>query len=449
MEDPDPLLWQILLQFFLIFLNAIFACAEIAVISLKGTKLERLSNAGDKRAKRLLALTSQPANFLATIQVAITLAGFLGSAFAADNFSSKLVAWFVGLGVKIPVKTLDTLSVIIITVILSYFTLVLGELIPKRIAMKKAEPIALFLSGLICFLAKIFAPLVWLLTISTNTLLKLMRIDPKADEEEITEEEIRMMVDVGTKKGAIDEDEKEFIHNLFEFDNKNADEIMTHRTDVIMLWLEESDEVWNKTITESRYSMYPICGESVDDIVGVLNAKDYLRLQDKSRENVMKFAVKPAQFVPETVRADVLFGNMKKNRNHFGVVLDEYGGMSGIISIDDLLEELVGDLGDNASEPAEPPLIEAIEDGKWHINGAAPLDHVSEALKVPLPCDEYDTFAGMVFALLGNVPEDGSKFEIEGYGLDIKVTEIKEHRLEKTIVKLQGTMSDAHSLPSM
>ena len=442
MDDPDPLLWQILLQFLLIGLNAIFACAEIAVISIKGPRLERLSAAGDKRAKRLLSLTSQPAKFLATIQVGITLAGFLASAFAADNFSDKLVDWFISLGVKIPATTLDTISVIVITVILSYFTLILGELIPKRIAMKKAEAIGLAMSGLVVALSKIFAPVVWLLTVSTNGLLHLMKIDPNAEDDAVTEEEIRMMVDVSSEKGAIDKEEKEFIHNLFEFDNKKADEIMTHRTNVTLLWMEENDEAWSKTIIESRYSMYPICGESADDIRGILNAKDYFRLTDKSRENVILNAVKPAQFVPETVRADVLFANMKKSRNHFAVVLDEYGGMSGIVSIDDLVEELLGDLDDNTSEPIEPPLIEPLDDMTWCINGAASLETIAKELNISLPCDEYDTFAGMVFAMLGMVPEDGTTLEIEGYGLLIKITEIKEHRLEKTIVSLQESVDD-------
>jgi len=439
MKDPDPILWQLLLQLFLIALNAIFACAEIAVISINDNKLEQLSASGNRKAKRLLSLTNQPSKFLATIQVGITMAGFLGSAFAADNFSDKLVTWFVDIGVKIPLATLDTISVIIITIILSYFTLILGELVPKRIAMKKAESIGLAMSGFIYVVSKIFAPIVGFLTVSTNGLLRLIGIDPNSDEDEVTEEEIRMMVDAGSENGAIDTEEKEFIHNIFEFDNKNAGELMTHRTSVTLLWLEENDEAWEKTITTSRYSMYPICEESADDIVGVLNSKDYFRLTDKTRENVLLNAVKPAQFVPETVRADVLFRNMKKSRNHFAVVLDEYGGMSGIVSISDLLEELVGDLDDDISVPVELPLIEMIDSSTWKISGYAPLVEVAKSINVQLPCDEYDTFSGMVFTLLGSIPVDGSTPELEAYGLVIKVSEIKEHRLKKAIVCLSDT----------
>ncbi len=432
----DPVIWSILLQLFLIALNAVFACAEIAIISINDNKLDKMAASGNKKAKRLISLTSQPAKFLATIQVGITLAGFLGSAFAADNFSDLLVGWFVGIGVTIPVSTLDTLSVIIITIILSYVTLILGELVPKRIAMKKAEAIGLSMSGFIYVVSRVFAPIVFVLTASTNGILRLIGIDPHAEDEEVTEEEIRMMVDAGSEKGAIDNEEKEFIHNVFEFDNKTANELMTHRTDVILLWEEDNDETWENIVLESRYSIYPICGESADDIVGVLNARDYFRLKDRSRESVLKHAVKPPQFIPEGVNADVLFRNMKKNRNHFAIVIDEYGGMSGIITISDLLEELVGNLNDNMLDTTEEPSIEQIDVGTWSINGAVLLDDVVKTLGVALPCDEYDTFSGMVFAIIGNIPPDGTTLEIEEYGLLIKVTNIKERRIENSIVCL-------------
>lgn len=437
MPDGDPIIWLLLLQLILIFVNAIFACAEIAVISMNDNKLAKLAATGDKRAMRLWKLTDQPARFLATIQVGITLAGFLGSAFAADNFSDKLVNWVVGLGLTIPASTLDTLAVIIITLILSYFTLVLGELVPKRVAMRNAEKLALGMSGLVYIISKIFAPIVWLLTISTNGLLRLLGIDPHADDDAVTEEEIRMMVDAGSEKGAINLNEKEMIHNIFEFDNKDAEDVMTHRTEVTFLWLEESDDQWDKTITESRYSVYPICDESIDNIVGVLNTKDYFRIKERNRDNILKYAVRPAYFVPETVRTDVLFHNMKRNRNHFAVVMDEYGGTNGIITMSDLLEELVGDLDDDNSIPEEPPLIERIDSQTWEIQGSAPLDMVAQQLGVLLPDDDYDTFSGFVFGLLGFIPEEGTTPELEEFGLTIKVTAIKDHHLERAIVGIE------------
>jgi Hemolysins and related proteins containing CBS domains len=432
---PELLIWQLLLQLVLIALNAIFACAEIAAISINDNKLEHLAKTGDKRAKRLLSLTSQPAKFLATIQVGITFAGFLGSAFAADSFSKYLVDFLVSAGVAIPPASLNAISVVIITIILAYFTLVFGELVPKRIGMKKAEAIGLSMSGLVYFVSKIFSPAVWLLTISTNSILRLIGIDPNTNDDKVTEEEIRLMVDAGSQAGAIDLDEKEYIQNIFELDDITANEVMTHRIDVSLLWIEEDDEEWKKIIVETRHAMYPICENSPDNIVGVLNTKDYFRLEDKSRGSVMKKAVKPAQFVPETVRADVLFRNMKQSRSHFMVVLDEYGGMSGIVTISDLLEQLVGDLENEISE-VEPPQIEELDSHRWIISGAAPLDEVAETIGIPLPCEEYDTFSGMVFGMLGKVPKDGSRPELDAFGLSIKVIEIRDHRLEKAIVTL-------------
>jgi len=433
-----PLLWLLLLQLVFIFFNAIFACAEIAVITMNDNRLAQLSAAGDKRALRLTRLTEQPAGFLATIQVGITLVNLLSSAVATSNFSDRLVEWFVSIGVKIPVSIINVISVAIITIILTYFTVLLGELIPKRLAMKKAEQIALGMSGLIYVVSRIFTPAVWLFTVSTNGLLRLFGVDPNNEDDENAEEEIRMILDAGKQKGTIQPDEQSMIQNIFEFDDISAGEVMTHRTEVSLLWLDETDEQWEQTIKESRHSIYPICSDSPDHIIGVLYTKDYLRLKDRTRDNVMKSAVQSACFVPESVRADVLFRNMKKSRNHFAVVVDEYGGMSGIVTMNDLLEQLVGDLDDDISVPAESPLIERIDSKTWRIQGAAPLEEVSKQLGVLLPDKEHDTFGGLVFGLLGTVPSDGSTPELEEYGLTIKVTKIKQRRLESAVVCLSS-----------
>ena len=268
----DSIGFVILLQVVLIALNAVFACAEIAVISFNDTKLEKLAESGDRRAKRLVRLTAQPGRFLSTIQVAITLAGFLGSAFAAENFSGVLVDWLVGLGASIPASVLESIAVVVITLILSYFTLVFGELVPKQVAMKKAESLALALSGLLSFVSRAFAPIVGLLTLSTNGVLRLMGIDPNEAEEQVNEEEILMMVDAGSEKGAIDEQEKEFIQNVFEFDDLTADEIAVHRTEVTILWMEDAMEQWADTIHDSRHTLYPVCQDSADNVIGILNA---------------------------------------------------------------------------------------------------------------------------------------------------------------------------------
>lgn len=434
----STILFMILLQVILIGLNAIFACAEIAIISMNDNKLAKMVAEGDKRAIRLDKLTNEPARFLATIQVAITLSGFLGSAFAAENFSGILVDWLVGLGVTIPVNVLDSAAVILITIILSYFTLVFGELVPKQVAMRRAEPLALALSSLISGIAKTFAPLVSFLTFSTNRVLRLMGIDPNEEEDSVSEEEIRMMVDVGSEKGTIDHEEKEFIQNVFEFDDLSADEILTHRTEVVMLDFNDSPEVWKETIFTSRHTLYPICDGTADKIIGVLNAKDYFRIEEQTKENILKHAVKLPYFVPDTVKADTLFRNMKKDRHVLAVVMDEYGGMSGIITMSDLLEQLVGDLGEEAASEEEQP-IKKIEENTWEILGYALLDDVSAELGIRLDIDEFDTFNGFVLHEMGSIPEDGAIIEIEAAGLQIRAANIVNHQVEKAVVHLKMT----------
>ena len=432
----NSILSMILLQVVLILLNAVFACAEIAVISINDAKLAKMAADGDKRAVRLARLTSQPARFLATIQVAITLSGFLGSAFAAENFSDRLVDWLLSLGVSVPASTLDAVAVVVITLVLSYFTLIFGELVPKRLAMRKAEALALGISGLVSAISRIFAPIVWLLTASTNGVLRLLGIDPNAEEEPVSEEEIRMMVDVGTQKGTIDQEEKAFIQNVFEFDDLTAGEIATHRTELTILWLEEPMESWEATIHTSRHTRYPVCGESADDVVGILNAKDYFRLTDRSREAVMAQAVEQPYFVPDSVKADVLFQNMRSGNHPLAVALDEYGGMTGIVTINDLVEQLVGDLGEEGCDQDAPAMIEKLEGETWKIRGDAPLEDVAQALGVPLPCQSFDTFNGLVFGALDTIPEDGTTLEVETAGLTIQVTKIRNHQAAEALVRL-------------
>jgi putative hemolysin len=426
---------QLLLQFILILVNAVFASAEIALLSINDAKLEILAADGDKQAKKLLLLVKQPARFLATIQVGITLAGFLGSAFAANNFAAGLTGRLIALGLPFSAAALQTASVVAITIILSFFTLVLGELVPKRIAMKKAEPLAFFMASFIYAISRIFSPVVWLLTQSTNALLRLFRLDPNAEDETVTEEEIRMMVDAGSERGAIDAGEQELIHNVFEFDNRSASEVMTHRTNAVFLREKDTDDDWFTIITETRHSYYPIVGETFDDVEGILSVKDYFRLKSRDRKSVMAGAVAPPAFVPETIKTDVLFKNMKKSREHFAVALDEYGGVSGIVTINDLLEAIVGDFDDSSPEH---PLIEKQEGGVWRVSGAAPLDRVERALKVNLPGGEaYDTFGGYVFSLLGEIPADGNQAAADDGILAITVEAIRDRRLESALVTVK------------
>lgn len=440
------MLGQIILQIVLIALNAVFACAEIAVISVNDTRLEKLAASGDKRAKRLKKLTDQPARFLATIQVAITLSGFIGSAFAAENFSVYLVDALMKTGIPVSEGVLDSVSVVLITLILSYFTLVFGELVPKRVAMKNSEKLALKMSGMITAISKLFAPLVGLLNVSTNGVLKLMGINPESEEDTVTEEEILMMSDAGAEKGTIDEVENRIIKNVFAFDDLTAAQVCTHRTDVSVLWEEDSSEVWEETIHRTRHSYFPICGESVDNVTGILNAKDFFRLEDKSKENIMNTIVREPYFVHDNMKADRLFEQMKQSgADRFAVVVDEYGGMSGIITVTDLVEQLVGEFPDE-DEAEDTVKLEQLNDKMWIVPGILSLSEAAEALDVKLPADKYETFGGYVIAVLGEIPKDGSQVNFDTETLHVEVLEISHHRIEKcrvTIIDSETEEEDA------
>ncbi len=432
----QDVLFSLALQLVLIALNAVFACAEIAVVSVNEAKVAQMAQKGNKRAYRLQKLLKAPARFLSTIQIAITLSGFLASAFAADNFSTYIAAWLSRLDIPLPYQTIHTASIVIITLILSYITLIFGELVPKRVAMKRAEKIAFLMSGLITVISKIFAPVVWLLTVSTNGVLRLFGMNPDEDDEVVGEEEIRLMVDEGSRKGTIDMTEKEMIQNIFEFDDKQVGEFATHRQDVCFLLLNDTIEEWNSLILESGHENYPICEKTADSVIGVLSASAYFRLEDKSKESVMENAVRPAWFIPETLKADVVFKKMKEARKFFAVVLDEYGGLTGVVTVNDLLEQLVGDFTADDSEAGAGEEIapSTDESGAWLIRGSASLDDVSERLAVELPTEEYDTFGGYVLGVYGSIPDDGSVFTVETPLLRIKVTEIRDRRVLRTAV---------------
>ena len=431
------IIFLLLIQIILIALNAVFASAELAVLSVNEARIDRLAEQGNKRARRLRKLKNEPAKFLSTIQIAITLSGFLGSAFAADGFSDPLVDWLLRLGVTISRNTLDMLSVIFITLILSYFTLIFGELVPKRIAMKKAEQLSLRVSGVVSGISVLFKPIVWLLSVSTNIVLKALGIDPNETEEGICEEDIRMMVETGGETGAIDKEEQDFIQNVFEFDDLSVGEILTHRTDLTMLWLEDSDDTWEEVICNSCFSRYPVCDGSPDRVVGVLNAKVYLREKDRSRKNIMRAALEPAYFVPETVKADVLFRNMKQTHNALAVVLDEYGGLAGIVTLQDLIEELVGDLREDASPQKEvEPKINQIDSDTWEINGNVELDEIEKAVGVNFDTENINTFTGYIFDRLKGIPDDGKKdIKLHFDDVSLIIKEIKDHQIVLAEIK--------------
>ena len=430
----DSIGFLLLIQFIMLALNAIFASAEIAVLSMNETKLKCLVDDGNKRAKKLAVLTEQPARFLATIQVAITLSGFLNSAFASDNFAGIIVDALISAGVPVPEKTLNSIAMVIITVILSYISIVFGELVPKRIAMKNSEALSLGLAPTLYGVAKVFLSLVSLLTVSTNLILKLLGINPAENNDQVTKEEIQMMLMEGNAQGVIDTQENEFIQNIFEFHDITTEQVCIHRTDVIVLDTEDSMEEWKETIYKNRHSYYPVCRETKDNIIGILDTKDYFRLEDHSRENVLAKAVKPAYFIPESMKAAKLFDHMKQTRNYFAVLLNEYGEMSGIATLHDLLEELVGDIYEENEE--NPEKIQKLSPTSWLVKGEVELDDLEEELHVTLPEGDYDTFNGFIYSIIDSIPEDGSQFTCESSGIIIHVKSVAKHKIVEAIVEV-------------
>lgn len=431
----DPIGSKLLLQLVLILINAFFASAETAVVSLNENRIRKQAEDGDSLAVRMLQMIESSTRFLSTIQVCITLSGFLGSAFAADSFASPLVEMIAANGFTLlSPAALHTLCVVLITLVLSYVTIVLGELVPKRIAMQSPEKVARFACKTILFVSHFFAPMVWLLTISTNAVLRLFGINPNDTGEEVTEEEIRMMVDIGSESGAIEQDERTMIENIFEFNNSTAVDVMVHRIEVVAIQVDSTDDEILKIIRESGLSRFPVYGDSTDDIIGMLNTRDFLlNAHAKNRKTLRQLLRKP-YLVPETIAADTLFSNMQKQKVHFAIVVDEYGGMSGIVTMEDLLEEIVGNIYDEF-DPKEESEIEQLEENLWRVNGTIALDTLAEALDMELPEElEYDTLGGMVFSLFAAIPEDGTKPDVTINGLHVQVESISDHRIEKALV---------------
>ncbi|ADY55928.1 protein of unknown function DUF21 [Syntrophobotulus glycolicus DSM 8271] len=421
---------QIVILFVLIVLNAFFAASEIALISLNDNKIRLLAEEGDKKARQLQRLLSEPSKFLATIQIGITLAGFLASAFAAESFSGKLVDLIKIFHLPVSDILLKNISLVLITVILSYFTLVLGELVPKRLAMKKAEPIALFVVRPLLILSAATSPFIAFLTMSTNSFVRLFGVDPNEEEDQVTEEEIRMMVDVGEEKGAIDESERLMINNVFEFNNKTAEDIMTHRTDIFALPVDADLKTVIHFINTEKFSRIPIYQDDIDHIVGVLHSKDILHclLEDCDKEKFeLKKIIRQPYFVPISKRTDELFKELQRKKVHLAIIIDEYGGTAGIVTLEDLIEEIVGNIFDEYDEEIKD--FEKLDEDTCLINGTTSLDAVSDYLDTELPVEEYDTLSGFVIGQLDRIPGEDERPAVEYNGFLFEVEEVEEKRV--------------------
>lgn len=426
----------IILLVFLIFLNSVFASAEIAVLSMNEPKMKEMAEDGDHRAQILIKITEQPARFMTAIRVMVTTAGFLQSAFAAEYFAQPMTAALIKAGVDIPQNVLKVVCMIIVTILLSYVSLLFGELVPRRLGMKNADELSLRLAGLLKIALLAVWPATALLSATANGVLHLMGIKPQEKEAQATEEEIRMLLTEGNEQGSIQQEESEMIQNVFDLDDTDADEICTHRRDVVVLYMEDSDEKWEQVIRENRHTFYPICGENEDDILHILDTRDYFRLDDRSRDVVLKHACYLPFFVPESMRANLIFREMREKRDYFAVVLDEYGCFVGIVTLHDLVETLVGDIDDRTDLP-KPDDIEKTGEHVWKIQGGAILDDVAEAINVELPVEKYDTFSGFVCGVLKRVPEDGEQFRCSWKNLDIVVEQVRNHTVAEGIVHVQ------------
>lgn len=428
------MLQQLLLQLILILLNAFFAATEIALISINEKKVRALADEGDKKAKKLIKIIDDPTKFLSAIQVGITLAGFLGSAFAADNFADKLTGFIVStFGVSAAyVGMIDTISVILITLILSYFTLVLGELVPKRIAMKHKEKLANGVCGIMSVITTVLHPVIWFLTASTNLVLRLFGIDPNEKEEAVSEEDIVVMLDAGADEGTLDKDGIEYIKNVFKLERLSAADVMTQRSAVVAIPDDISDKELLAIIEEEGYSRIPVYSETMDKIVGVLHTRNYL-LKRKTPGFKMEDAFLPPEFVPETIHLDALFKNMQSDRTHMVLVVNEYGHMSGVVTMEDIIEELVGEIWDEQDEAIEP--IVEVEENIYHVLSSVSIDEFFEYFSLDKSDEiESTTVNGWLSEVCGNIPEVGFSFDYEN--LHIEVTAADEQMTHELSVEV-------------
>ena len=427
--DGQTVLQQFLLLIFLVGVNAFFAASEVALISLKPAAVRRLAEKG-RRGRRLAALLKDSGRYLATVQVGVTFAGFLASAFAADAFAEPLTRRLVDAGIGVNYGTLENIVIVCITVILSYISLVFGELLPKQLALRYAEPLSLRIAGVINLTARVAAPFVWLLNSSVKMLLRLTGSE-SGRKEEVTEEEIRIMVDIGEKNGAIETDERKFIENIFEFNDTTAAEVMTPRTGIAAVPADAPPEEIEKIFLSSGFSRLPVYRDSIDNIVGQLNFREYFTARmTGGAAPVLENLINPVYLAPETMRANLLFRNMQSRKSGMAVILDEFGGTSGIVTMEDLLEEIVGSIYDELDRGGDE--AEVLGENQWRIDGSLRLDELSEKLGIPAVFPEetacYDTVSGLIFGMKNEVPVPGMTVTLPEAGLTFTVESVEERR---------------------
>ena len=440
----DGLIFKIILLLVLIFINAFFAMSEIAIISLNDTKIEKMAEEGHKKAKMVLKLTSNSTRFLSTIQIGVTLAGFLSSASASTAFAAMLTNAIKSLVPTVSVSLISGVSVVVITLITSYFSLVLGELAPKKIGMQASEKVAFAVVKPLLVISKITAPFVKFLSLSTNAVVRLFGFDPNADEATVTEVEIRMMVDVGGEKGVIEDAQKEMINNIFEFDDMDAGDIMTHRTDVVAADINDTNlEDFMALAIEHGRSRIPLYDEDIDNIVGIVYVKDLLKYVGKEvkAKGTLKNIMREPYFIPETKSCGELFKEMSSKKIQMAVVVDEYGGTAGIITLEDIVEAIMGNIQDEYDH--EEDEISKIDENTFTVDGTIDIEEIDELIGKELPEGGYETLAGFIMDELQCIPKDGEMNEVIFENVKFTVLSVEDRRIEKIKVEITPLQENA------
>ena len=435
MDSPASIIGQLFLLFALILLNAFFAMSEIAVISLGETKLERLAAGGDRRARRVRRLSKDSGRFLSMIQLGVTLAGFLASYSSARSFGAPLERALLGVLPAGLHSFVGPAVTIVVTLAISYLSLVLGELVPKRVALKYPERVALWAAGLLGMFSALLRPLVWVVSASANGVLRLFGIDPEAGAGAVTEEEIRMMVDAGGETGVIEDTQKEMIDNIFEFGDLSAGDIMTHRTEIVGVEAEEPMEAVVRAAMEEGVSRIPIYEDDIDTVIGVVYIKDLLGYIGAAMpRKPLREIMRAAWFVPESKRVDSMFEEMTAKRIQIAIVVDEYGGTAGLVTLEDVLESIVGSIQDEYDDEEEE--VRRVDENTFLLDGATDFEEVEALTGVALPDGEYDTVAGFVISLLGYLPAEG-EHPVAQYGdLRFTVEEVEDKRVAALRVEI-------------
>ena len=427
----------------ILLLGFLTAFAKAASIDISDTRLAALSEENEKAKRLFLMLEKEPSAVIGAMEMFGYVLAILFVVLTVFGFSGRLSEVLILAGLRETGRLVHILTLLILTVLLVFLYQVFWDLLPGRLAAKYAESAAVGLSGYTKAVTVIGKPFLWLPTRISNLIARLFGVRPHDLEEEVTEEEIRMMVDIGSENGTIDDDEKEMIHNIFELDDKPVADIMTHRTEACILWMEDSIEEWKQFIDETRHTRYPVCDEDVDNVIGLVNTRDFYKfLLDGGQKNTLRSILREPYFIPDSMKADELFSRMQQNHTHIVVVMDEYGGFQGLVTLEDLLEEIVGELYSEYDEPDPDQEITYLDENTWRIKGAAEIEDVEKALNITLPEGDYNTFAGLVLDAIETLPKDGATVETEIGPMQIKVTSVAEHRIEEAVVCLKRDLAD-------